>query len=114
MITSILRTLRLTSACLLTLSGAALISALWLRELGEAAVLDALLGATYLIIAIGLFGQSRFSLFVAAVIPGAVALTVLRTTGGVLAVDQLRIAADAIVALSCAWILWRVRNEPSH
>ncbi|GAB5453643.1 MAG: hypothetical protein Hals2KO_39710 [Halioglobus sp.] len=114
MSTNILRTLRLTSACLLTLSGTALIAALWLRELGETAVLDALLGATYLIIAIGLFGQSRFSLFVAAVIPGAVALTELRTTGTVHAVDQLRIAADTIVAISCAWILWRVRKEASQ
>ena len=114
MTANILRTLRLTSACLLTLSGTALIAALWLRDLGEAAVLDALLGATYLIIAIGLFGQSRFSLFVAAVIPGAVALTVLRTAGTVHAIDQLRITADTIVAISCAWILWRMRNEASH
>lgn len=114
MSTTILRTLRLSAACLLTTSGTALIAALWLRELGEAAVLDALLGATYLIIGIGLFGQSRFSLFMAALIPGAMALLVLRTTQAEQPIDQLRVTADAIVALICAWLLWRARHEPSR
>ncbi|MEM1112086.1 MAG: hypothetical protein AAGI11_09285 [Pseudomonadota bacterium] len=75
---SLLRTdparLRLIPAVAMTLTGAALLSALWFRDLNETAVLDALAGAIYLFVAIGLFGSSRFSLFVAMGVAGASAL----------------------------------------
>ena len=51
------------------LSGLGQIAALWLRELTGTALVDGLLGTVYVVIGIGLFGHSRFSLFMAIVIP---------------------------------------------
>ncbi len=61
--------LRYTAATLMCLSGLGQIAALWLRELTLTALADGLLGTVYLVIGIGLFGHSRFSLFMAIVIP---------------------------------------------
>ena len=57
------RRLRNFAATLVTLSGIAHIAALWHRELTEAALLDALLGSVYLIIGLGLYGQSFGTLY---------------------------------------------------
>jgi hypothetical protein len=105
--------LRKLAATLLTLSGIAHIAALWLRELNGAALADALLGAVYLIIGIGLFGQSRFSLFMAIVIPAAAAALVLNAFPEHDDIYRTRIAVDAIVILSCTVVLWSVRKNPS-
>jgi len=74
---------------------------------------DALLGAVYLIIGIGLFGQSRFTLFMAIVIPAAAALFVLYTLPDPGQVYTARIAVDAVVVLCSVIVLWQVRNNPS-
>ena len=111
-----MRRLRTFAAILISLTGAAQITALWFRELTEMAVLDAVLGATYLIIGIGLFGQSRFTLFLALVVPGVDAAWILQRTSSV-ALDEvqlLRLVADGLVALSAALVLasWR-RSQPA-
>lgn len=105
--------LRIVAASLLCLSGLAHIAALWHRELTGMAIADALLGAVYLIIALGLFGKSRFSLFLAIVIPAAVAawLYVSLTQPG--QVQLLRMGVDLSVALLSTLVLWNVRNNPS-
>ena len=66
--------LRLFPALVMTLSGMGQVAALWLRELNHQAVLDALSGVIYLFIAIGLYGSSRFTLFVAIGFPLATGL----------------------------------------
>jgi len=105
--------LRNLAATLITLSGIAHIAALWLRELNGVALADALLGSVYLIIGIGLFGQSRFSLFMAIVIPAVAAALVLNALPDPGEIYRARIAADAIVILSSAVVLWSVRKNPS-
>lgn len=105
--------LRLGAAILTTLSGAAQVATLWLRSLDEAALLTALLGAAYLIIGIGLFGRSRFSLFVAIAVPGTVAAVLLRYSGAPDPVSVLRVAVDGLIVLLSAIALWRVRHTPT-
>ena len=96
------------------------IGELWLRELGPPAVLNALLGATLVFIGIGLYGRSRFALFLAVVVPGIV--TALRINGyqiegsQALAFDSLaraQMSAEIIAAVLCAKVLFTVRNDPS-
>jgi hypothetical protein len=105
--------LRAVAATLICLSGVAQIAALWLRDLTGAALADALLGAVYLIIGIGLFGHSRFSLFMAIVIPIWASGMLFFTQPQVEPIYTLRIATDAMVALFSAIVLWQVRNNPS-
>jgi hypothetical protein len=107
---SFLRTLAATLMCL---SGIGLIAALWLRDLTGTAVGDVLLGSVYLVIGIGLFGRSRFSLFLAIVIPAVVTGLLLYTAPHAERAYNLRIAVDILVVLCCVIELWRVRNNPS-
>lgn len=108
-----IRRLRLTAACLISLSGLSLIAALWLRELSEYALLDALLGACYVIAGIGLFGRSRFSLFVGIAMPGISAALLYALLPEPDYTYWLRMAVDGLTALLCLIVLWQVRNEPS-
>ena len=106
--------LRAVAACLLCLSGLAHIAALWHRELTGMAIGDALLGAVYLIIALGLFGQSRFSLFLAVVVPALVTAWLYHTLPLPGQVQTLRMGVDLSVALLSALVLWSVRNNPTQ
>lgn len=108
-----MRRLRTFAAILITLAGAAQITALWFRELTGMAVLDAVLGAIYLLIGIGLFGRSRFTLFVALVVPALDAAWMLhRAPAAALdAVQVTRLAVDLLVALSAALVLARWRRR---
>jgi hypothetical protein len=106
--------LRLLPALTIALSGVCQVAALWFRELDDAAVIDALIGAVYLFIAIGLFGRSRFTLFVGIVVPliaGAFALANWQQLPEPWL--ALRLAADAVITLGCTVVLWRVRHDPS-
>ncbi len=92
------------------LSGLGQIAALWLRQLTGTALVDGLLGTVYLLIGIGLFGHSRFSLFVAIVIPVVASGMLLYAAPPP---EQLRIAVDAAVVLLSGIVLWQVRHNPS-
>lgn len=105
--------LRMLAAVLITSSGIGQIAALWLRDLNGTAVIDALLGAVYLITGIGLFGQSRFTLFMAIVIPAAAAWYVLSYFPGAGPVYEARVAVDGLVIVCSVIVLWQVRNDPS-
>ena len=105
--------LRHTAATLMCLSGFGQIAALWLRELTLMALADGLLGTVYLVIGIGLFGHSRFSLFLGIVIPVTACGMLLYIPPQPDQVYNLRMAADVIVALLCAIVLWQVRHHPS-
>jgi hypothetical protein len=102
--TSVFR-LRNLAALLITLSGTGQVAMLWFRELTGSAVVDAMMGVTYIIIGIGLQGQSRFTLFVAIVVPAIAASFVLNTTpdGALSKLQMVRLAMDAAVIL-CASI----------
>lgn len=105
--------LRVAAATLISLSGLGQIASLWLRELTGAAIADAMLGTVYLIIGIGLFGHSRFSLFLGILIPTTATVVLLFPQPQPEQIVILRITVDIIVALLSAIILWRVRNNPS-
>ena len=95
-------------------AGIALVASLWLRDLENAAVVDAVLGAVYLITAIGLSGHSRFSLYLGIAIPLAVSAVHYAPLDPPQAIDDLRPAADLVIALLSAAILWLVWHQPEH
>jgi len=112
--------LRNFSATLITLSGISHIGELWLRDLNLPAVLNALLGATLLFIGIGLYGRSRFVLFLATAVPGiAIALRLNSyplESSQTLVFDSLaraQMSAEIITAVFCVLVLFTVRNDPS-
>ncbi len=107
--------LRVLAATLATASGAAHIGALWFRELSAIAIISMLIGAVYLIVGIGLYGRSRFALFIAIVIAliniGLIKLH--STTVELNTFLSAIVAADAMIVLCCALVLWHVRLQPS-
>ena len=113
MVSKGIRRLRLMAACLIILSGFALIASLWFRDLSEVALLDAIAGACYLIAGIGLFGRSRFSLFIGAALPAISAFLVYKAMPEPDDIYRLRMAADIMTVLLCLFVFWCVRKEPS-
>ncbi|MEP1469858.1 MAG: hypothetical protein ABJK20_08015 [Halieaceae bacterium] len=108
------RFMRNLAAILITLSGISHLAGLWFLDLSNKTLLSALFGAVYLYIGLGLFGQSRFTLFMAMVIPaGGVSLLLQYTPIETMsALALLRIAASILVILFSAIALWNVRNDP--
>ena len=107
--------IRALAATLISASGVAHIAALWFRDLTLEALLAALVGTAYIIIGVGLFGQSRFTLFAAMIIPAAGSALLLQHYD----LSQLNeprllgLTVNALVIVICAGVLWRVRNNPS-
>jgi hypothetical protein len=103
------------AATLLTLSGISHIAALWFRDISGPALAAALFGGLYLIIGLGLYGQSRFALLMAIAGPFAGAWLALSNTHivefSLLGLVQLNIAG--IVIIICAVVLFAARNTPS-
>jgi hypothetical protein len=105
--------LRRVAATLICASGIGQIAALWLRDLTGLAVADALAGFVYLVIGVGLFGQSRLSLSLGIVIPAAAIALIHYADPQPAQAYRLHSAIDAIVILFCAIELWRVRHNTS-
>lgn len=111
-----IRLLRNVAATVVTVSGIALVGALWFRDLTGTALLDALIGSIYLFIGIGLYGRSRFTLFLATAVAAAHIAFLAGSTDTTEMADpmrQLRLLADMVVILCCVWVLWQVRHDPS-
>jgi hypothetical protein len=97
--------LRNLAAVLTALSGTGQCLALWLLPTTPMLLGTALMGSIYLVLALGLFGISRLSLFL------AVILLPLRSWFGLLPLDIptwefLRVASDLAIALLCLPMLW--------
>ncbi|MEH6518729.1 MAG: hypothetical protein V7742_18780 [Halioglobus sp.] len=103
------------AATLITIIGCSHIAELWFSQLSRETLLLALLGAVYLFIGIGLFGRSRFTLFMAMVLPAAgIALALqLDPIESMSEVVLLRITASLLVIALSTNVLWSVRNNPS-
>ena len=104
--------LRNLAAILATLSGASQCLSLWLLPTTDTLLIIALMGTVYLILGLGLFGLSRFSLFL------AIVLLPLRGWFGIFPLDipaweLLRIASDITIALLCVPPLW-ASLHPQH
>ncbi|HAN26543.1 MULTISPECIES: hypothetical protein [Haliea] len=106
---------RQLAASIVTVSGVLQVASLWRNRLSEDVLLTALVGSIYLLIALGLFGRSRFALFVAVATCGSSALLLGPDLplAAWSSLQQLRIAGDAIVAMLCLHVLWSVRKLPS-
>ncbi|RLQ22200.1 hypothetical protein DWB85_07875 [Seongchinamella sediminis] len=110
----LIATLRLLAASLVTLSGAGRAASLWFRELDEQAVTALILGAVYLITGLGLFGQSRFTLFVAIALCTTVAFYSLGSGVALMPLQQAGLALDIITVLLCSLVLWQLRSRPGN
>lgn len=96
--------LRNLAAILTTLSGGAQCLVLWLLPTSEELLLTAFCGFLYLLLALGLFGISRLSLFLAIIV------LPLRSWFGVFPLDIpawefLRLSCDLAVAVLCLPVL---------
>ena len=105
--------LRNTAATLMCISGTAQVAALWLRELTGTALIDGLWGTVYVIIGIGLYGRSRFSVYLGIVIPCAAAGVLIYNLPQPEQAYTLRIAVDVVIVLLCAVVLWESRRRPN-
>lgn len=103
------------AAIIVTVSGVLQIAALWLNRLSEDVLLTALVGSIYLLVALGLYGRSRFGLFAAIATCSSSALLAAPELplNAWSSLEQLRVAGDAIVAMLCLNVLWSVRKLPS-
>ncbi|WOJ96760.1 hypothetical protein R0137_16160 [Congregibacter brevis] len=104
--------LRNLAAILATLSGASQCLSLWLLPTSPTLLVIALMGTFYLVLGLGLFGISRFSLFL------AITLLPLRGWFGIYPLDipaweLLRVASDITIALLCVPPLW-ASLHPQH
>lgn len=106
---------RNTAATLLTLSGLSHIAELWFRDISDSALTGALFGSLCLIIGIGLYGQSRFTLFMAIVVPAVgVRLALINTdTAALNLLPRVQLGAEVSVMIFSAIVLFAVRNNPS-
>ncbi|PLW81011.1 hypothetical protein CWI75_17695 [Kineobactrum sediminis] len=106
---------RYSAAAIVTVSGVWQISGLWRFRLTDEILLMALSGSIYLLLAIGLFGRSRFTLFMTIGICGTFAI--LPVVQGLpwpwTPLQLLRTASDLLVVILCARALWAVRYHPS-
>lgn len=102
-----LYSLRLLAAILITVSGIGQVAMLWFRDLTGAALTDAMMGVVYIIIGIGLQGQSRFTLFLAIAVPATAAALVLNSSGagGFNMLQIARLAIDFAVIMCAAMAL---------
>jgi len=104
--TSLFR-LRNLAALLITLSGMGQVAMLWFRPLTGEAVIDAVIGITYIIIGIGLQGHSRFTLFVAIAVCATAATLILNSEplAAMASLQQTRLALDLAVILCSVIVL---------
>lgn len=106
MLSSRASTIRTFAAWLVCASGVAYLASPWFRPLDAAAVMAIVLGATYLIVGLGLFGQSRFTLFVATALCAVNILMSLQALPEPLTpTTQLAIATDTTAMLCCIAVL---------
>ena len=106
--------LRVTAATLVTIAGITLVGSLWFRELSGAALQDAIVGSVYLFIGIGLFGRSRFTLFLAigACLASIAWLSSMHKSPDSLM--QLRMLVDLAVILCSGFVLWQLRRHSAR
>lgn len=94
------------AATLVVAIGAGHIASLWFRDLDTAAVLSIWVGGIYLIVGLGLFGQSRFTLFVATALCATAALRALADIASLNALQWVGLCADLVAATCCGMALW--------
>ena len=104
--------LRVLAAMLIIASGVGQVALLWLRDLTADTLTGAFLGVVYIIIGIGLLGQSRFTLFVAIAIPltAAAALLNIFPGGAPSTLQIIRLTVDLAVVICSTLVLANTRH----
>ncbi len=105
------RKIRNLAAVLTLLSGCTHIAQLWFRETDGPVLLTALVGAVYLLLGLGLSGQSRFALWASAVAvcASAAGRIGLQTDPAADWLTIWHLMADTVIAALCLTILYRTR-----
>ncbi|MEM1153503.1 MAG: hypothetical protein AAGI44_05140 [Pseudomonadota bacterium] len=105
--------IRVLTALLILAAGSGQVALLWLQDLDPNILIGAFLGVVYIIIGLGLLGQSRFTLFVAVVVPlaGALWLISLISESGINTMQFALLIVDVLVAFSAVLILVNTRGE---
>ena len=107
------RRVRNLAAVLMLLSGVTHISQLWYRETDGVALFTAMTGMVYLLLGLGLSGQSRFALLASsfAVIANGVANGTTLSTSAIDPLLWWHVCIDATVAVLCLYILYATRSD---
>ncbi len=105
------RKFRNAAAMLMMLSGITHVGQLWFRDTTPLNLATALIGMYYLLLALGLSGRSRFTLWITSVsvLAGAAATSSLWTPGSPNPLLLWHLTADALVAALCLYLLFRTR-----
>ncbi len=108
------RNVRNAAAVLMLGAGVSHISQLWLRSVDAETLLFGLLGMYYLVLALGLSGRSRFTLWITTLsVLASAAHGINRWPSG--QIDPLlggHVAVDITVAGLCIYVLIRTRHAP--
>jgi hypothetical protein len=106
------RKARNIAAFLTLLSGFSHVAQLWFRETDGTALLTAAAGMIYLLLGLGLSGQSRFALWATTVTAaaGASAGRSLLSAGTSELLLRWHLLADLMVAMLCVYILYTTRD----
>jgi hypothetical protein len=104
--------LRVLAAILITSSGVGQVALLWFRDLSADTLIGAFIGVVYIIIGIGLLGQSRFTLFVAIAVPLAAAALLLNVVpaGAPSTLQIARLTIDLLVVVCSTLLLANTRD----
>ncbi len=105
--------LRQLTATLMALCGLWQVTGLWLNPLSATSVVEALCGAVYLLVAVGLAGQSRFALWLAIVVATSMLWLNISGQPGWERPLLIRYAVDTLIILLSCRVLWLLRHQPS-
>jgi len=107
------RKLRDLAAALMLLAGITHVGQLWFYSLSGTTIFAALFGMFYFLIALGLAGKSRFSLWVAVMIPalGVVGGTQRYISPSPVELTLLNVAINLLVIFLCLYTLYRTRHS---
>ena len=105
------RRLRSLAATLMLLSGISHVAQLWFNPLDTPVLISALFGMMFLLLSLGLSGQSRFTLWITifAVILNGISGGTELDMQHVEPVLAWHLAVDLVVALLCVYIVFRTR-----
>lgn len=107
------RKFRDLAASLMLLAGITHVAQLWFYTLSGTTIFAALFGMFYFLIALGLAGRSRFTLWTGVMIPGlGVAAGIQRYLGpSPVNLTLLNVAINLLVIILCGYTLFRTRHS---
>jgi hypothetical protein len=106
------RKLRDLAAALMLLAGITHVAQLWIYTLGGTTIFAAMFGVVYFLIALGLAGNSRFTLWLGVIIPAlAVVAGEPHQPSSVVNLTPLNLGINSVVLFLCGYTLYRTRHS---